>query len=105
MFGDECWNDDAPHYINYNHTPVSKFPESEMSYASPYNGTYGLSQIDGETIQTIYTSLDATVTSFVDATGQHVSTGEGTRIVRPSDISAWELGPWDDAVIRYGGAS
>ena len=55
-FGADCdsTSSDGPQFY-YSHAPVSKFPESEMAYASPYNPEHGLSQIDGEVISTIYT--------------------------------------------------
>ena len=79
----------------YSHVPVARFPESTMAYVSPYWDGHGLSQIDGETLQTIYTKLhgkrgtseDKPAVFWIDET-----------------ISAADLGPWDDTVIRYRGS-
>ena len=56
-FGVDCnTNSSSPPQFYYAHSPVAEFPESEMAYASPYDDRHGLSAIDGEVIQTIYTS-------------------------------------------------
>ena len=56
-FGSECnSNSSSGLQYYYSHAPVSEFPESEMAYASPYDDRHGLSAIDGEVIQIIYTS-------------------------------------------------
>ena len=67
-----------------------------MSYVSPYDDEHGLSQIDGETIQTIYTKLHAK---------REIVSGhaEAFKIVDET-ISAEDLGPWDDSVVRYSGS-
>ena len=56
-FGSDCdSNSSSGLQYYYSHAPVSEFPESEMAYASPRDPRHGLSAIDGEVIQTIYTS-------------------------------------------------
>ena len=80
----------------YVHVPVSQFPESSMAYASPYDDTHGLSQIDGETIQVIYTRLHGT--------GEKLQVGWGSHFeIRSEHLSVADLGPWDDSIIRIEG--
>ncbi|MDE0002599.1 MAG: hypothetical protein OXQ29_07880 [Rhodospirillaceae bacterium] len=76
----------------YSHVPVSEFPESAMAYDSPHNPTHGLSSIDGEVLQTIYTRLDK---------GTAI---EGIFEIDEDDVSPDKLGLWDHAVIRYEGS-
>ena len=84
-------NGDLQHY--YSHVPVSEFPESSMAYASPRGKEdHGLSQIDGETIQALYTKLHDR--------GRRL---EGVVEIGPDNLSPEALGPWDDTVIRYSG--
>ena len=114
----------------YSHVGVSEFPESEMAYASPYDDTHGLSQIDGETLQTIYTrehlwsfpagdTADAAAQAARDAAlfygaseAEANAAAEAAReaelehfspIFYISDFSSESLGEWDDAVVRYEG--
>ena len=79
----------------YSHVPTFKFPESSMAYASPRNREeHGLAQIDGETIQALYTNLH----------DQGHSWRQGGAVeIRPDDLSPEALGPWDDFVVRYSG--
>ena len=79
--------------VLYVHVPVSRFPESAMAYASPYFQEHGLSQIDGETIQTIYTKL----------LGIGRDAAPYALVIGPGDISFGSLGPWDDSVVRIEG--
>ena len=55
-FGENCDKNSSsgPMYY-YSHVPVADFPESEMAYPTPHNPINGLSQIDGEVLQIIYT--------------------------------------------------
>ena len=99
-FGENCnysttENIELQHF--YSHVPVFKFPESTMAYASPLSGEDhgGLSQIDGETIQALYTNLHGR--------GRSIPGWEGAVAIGPSDLSPEALGPWDDSVIRYSG--
>ena len=93
---DDC-HDHLKADYRYVHVPVSKFPESEMAYASPHDPKHGLSQIDGETLQVIqtreshWTEIDFDPNVISDRT-DFVS------------FSKRDLGPWDDAAIRYGGS-
>ena len=80
----------------YSHVPISEFPESTMSYVSPYDDEHGLSQIDGETIQTIYTRLHTKRETYLERPGAFY--------IEDETISAEDLGPWDDSVIRYSGS-
>ena len=80
----------------YSHVPVDKFPESTMAYVSPYWDGHGLSYIDGETLQTIYTKL-------------HGKRGTSEShpaafVIRDETMSAADFGPWDDTVVRYKGS-
>ena len=93
-FGGDCDTNsfDRPQFY-YSHVPVSRFPESTMAYASPNDDTYGLSQIDGEVLQAIYTREGLW------------GDGEGPAYfaIRHDRLSPESLGPWDDAVVRYSG--
>ncbi len=80
----------------YSHVPVARFPESTMAYVSPYWDGHGLSQIDGETLQTIYTKLHGK--------REFPSNHPAAFVIEDEAISAEDLGPWDDTVIRYRGS-
>ena len=83
----------------YLHIPVSRYPESELAYATPYNSEHGLSQIDGETIQAIYTreELWKDDGDSPDSNAFWVA-WDWPEYDYPSDLS-----PWDDSVVRYSG--
>ena len=114
-FGDACNSSSfsGPMYY-YSHVPVSEFPESTMAYAGPFNDEHGLSQIDGEVLQALYTvplpkyadilrrqpdpaprELALEINSFEQ---------DGTLIAIHDEIAPLSLGPWDDTVIRYSGS-
>ncbi|MYH59400.1 MAG: hypothetical protein F4145_15755 [Boseongicola sp. SB0675_bin_26] len=78
------------------HVPVSRFPESEMAYASPYDSTHGLSQIDGETLQAIHTR---------EAHWREINFDPNVISDRVDFLlfSKDDFGPWDDSVVRFGG--
>lgn len=87
---------------SYTHVPVSEFPESSMSYLSPYDGSHGLSQIDGEMIQAIYTRKDLWDAGY----GRDVDDNPRSELFvigRDRDLSPTDLGSWDDTVTRYSG--
>ena len=66
-----------------------------MAYASPYNDVHGLSQIDGETIQALYTRLHGQGKLAEDI---------GRRIIQTEHLDNFDdWGPWDETVIRYSG--
>ena len=100
-FGGNCDRNsfDGPQFY-YSHVPVSRFPESTMAYASPNDDTYGLSQIDGEVLQAIYTreGLREEV-SWGDIPGSEPNYFR----IRHDRLSPENLGPWDDTVVRYSG--
>ncbi len=114
-FGDACNNNafDGPMFY-YSHVPVSEFPESSMAYASPYDDAHGLSQIDGEVLQTVYGVLHDSLPSYVDVISgvpnadpeyiaYYQSILPGALIALNDDAYPLSLGPWDDEVIRYRG--
>lgn len=130
-FGSDCDINsfEGPMYY-YSHVGVSKFPESEMAYASPYDDTHGLSQIDGETLQTIYTRehlwehpSQENAEFLAEMAREHAlalgvseeeadAAAEAAReaelehyshMFDVSDFSSESLGEWDDAVVRYEG--
>ena len=96
MFGADCDNNSGPGgpMFYFSHVPVKQFPESEMAYASPYNNIDGLSQIDGEVIQVIYTRE-----AF-----RQIASDPGRFVITPESMSFDDLGPWDDTVVRYSGS-
>lgn len=102
-FGDSCDKNsfEGPMYY-YSHVPVSQFPESEMAYASPFDDTHGLSQIDGETIQVIYTRLVDLDHPSVEIGGENWDWPGLVAIY--SGLAIQDLGPWDDFVVRYSGS-
>ena len=90
----------------YSHVPVANFPESEMAYASPYDPTHGLSQIDGEVLQSIYVLLHGSLAKYEDVLKEHfglLAADKGLGVITADDISPETLGPWDDTVIRFSG--
>ncbi|MDE2815134.1 MAG: hypothetical protein OXK81_00350 [Chloroflexota bacterium] len=95
-FGSACDAAD-PNQIPYKHVAVFKFPESAMAYLSPYYEIHGLSQIDGETIQTVYTREGL----WKIPNRQH---SPSEVFVISSDFSPVSLDPWDDTVVRYSGS-
>lgn len=136
-FGADCNSNsfDGPMYY-YSHVPVSKFPKSTMAYASPYDDTHGLSQIDGEVIQAIYASplhaegsqaatarIESEIEWPLELAAIHEANGNSdlaediraevqnfkeafaTRhvLITHDMLNPDSLGPWDDAVVRYGG--
>ena len=106
--GDACTD-------SHRHVPVSKFPESTLSYRSFWQEVHGLSQIDGEALQTIYAVLHDSLPTYVDVlrglpnpdpnyiafTQKHTP---GALIAYNDDTAPLSLGPWDDAVVRYAGS-
>lgn len=82
----------------YLHVPVSKFPESEMAYASPYDDRHGLSQIDGEMIQAVYTRESLRTPHEFEPYREHYFS------IGLDNLSPDNLGPWDESVIRYSGS-
>lgn len=106
-FGANCDTNsfDGPQFY-YSHVPVSKFPESTMAYASPRSDTYGLSQIDGEVLQAIYTREGLWGEGASDdIPGSGPPDGEDPTHfeIRRDRLSPESLGPWDDTVVRYSG--
>ena len=114
-FGGSCDpNSFSGRQFFYSHVPVALFPESTMAYASPYNDEHGLSQIDGETLQTVYTREELWGERFFLYTyfsfpGQSPLRERGllepNRFhIWPDDLSIGSMGPWDNNVIRYQGS-
>lgn len=87
---------DRIYNFTYEHVPVAKFPESTMAYGSVYDDAQGLSQIDGETLQAIYTRL-------IKHSRFDPEVFLGVYDFTRSDLLT-DLGPWDDTVIRYEGS-
>ena len=85
-----------------------------MAYASPYNASHGLSQIDGETLQIIYTRESLWgerffLNTYFSFPGQIPLRERGllepNRFhIWPDDLSIESMGPWDDFVVRYQGS-
>lgn len=103
-FGASCDNSsiEAP-MVYYSHVPVSQFPESSMAYATPHNDEHGLSQIDGETIQILCTRLiDIGIREYISYPGTDFT--NPVTIVGPAQLDMFDLGAWDDSVIRYAGS-
>ena len=111
-FGADCNSNSSGGSMFYlSHVPVSKFPESSMAYASPYDDTHGLSQIDGEAIQAIYTRE-----AFREIVNEHYRRSPfgddeeirawhpGQFAITPENMSFDDLSPWDDTVLRYSGS-
>ena len=94
--GNGC-NDHAQADPNYVHVPVSRFPESEMAYATPHDPTHGLSQIDGEVLQAIHTRESHWKEINFDP---NIISDRADYFL----FSKHDLGPWDDTVIRYEGS-
>ena len=86
----------------YSHVLVSQFPESDMAYDSPYYAIHGLSQIDGETIQVLYTKLLSLGDEYTPYSLIYDPI-RGAVVLEHDDFSMNDLGPWDDGVIRYAG--
>ena len=109
-FGGACnWSSGSGPMLYYSHAPVADFPESEMAYASPYDDTHGLSQIDGEVLQSIYVLLHGSLSKYEDVLRDHggfeiTETDKGLGVITVDKISPESLGPWDDTVIRYSGS-
>lgn len=85
----------------YEHVPVIKFPESEMAYASPYDPKDGLSQIDGEIIQALYTKLIHHGQTPINH--HYIPEMRGLTGLHPESFDIGDLGPWDETVTRYMG--
>ena len=108
-FGENCDKNSSsgPMYY-YSHVPVADFPESEMAYPTPHNPINGLSQIDGEVLQIIYTreGLWGGGRYFLITEGrQRLLNLEPNRFeIGLDDLSIESMGPWDDAVVRYEGS-
>ena len=93
-FGASCdWNSGNVPMFYYSHVPVKKFPDSSMAYASLYDDKNGLSQIDGETIQSMYTRLVGIA--------EPIEWEPGLASIDRLDMES--LGPWDADVVRYQG--